>query len=42
MQFTAIGLNFLYAILGGLLTLCFMWFGYNIQKIFELMKNNDK
>jgi len=30
MQFTAIGLNFLYAIIGGLLTLCFMWFGYKL------------
>ncbi|MFC1476961.1 DUF350 domain-containing protein [candidate division KSB1 bacterium] len=30
MQWTAIGLNFTYAILGGIVTLCFMWVGYKL------------
>jgi len=30
MQFIAILINFLYAIFGGIVTICFMWVGYKI------------
>jgi len=30
MQFIPILINFLYAILGGIVTIAFMWFGYKI------------
>lgn len=38
MQFTTILINFTYAILGGIVTLCFMWFGY---KLFDRLTDFD-
>ena len=47
MQFTTIILNFVYAVIGGIITLCFMWAGYKLFDRFthfdtseELAKDN--
>jgi len=38
MQFTVIIINFVYAIIGGILTIAFMWFGY---KLFDRLTHFD-
>lgn len=42
MQFTAMIINFIYSILGGILTLAFMYFGYKWFDRFTDFKTSDE